>query len=471
MTPRSLHLLLITLVMLGTISTPASARERDPLAPIESMEAHQFEAFPETVVSEDNAKAITALVNEARLFGVPLSVRVISLPTDNPALRAFNDIDSSAQIPMETVHEMARAWMDDEPIESSPGAEDGFLMFVVIPEDHTLSSAVIEPGPNALPLNGLTQANIDQVINELVMPNLAENHISQGIRAGLSVFSYNNLFGKPERIALDPLHEDLQMIAGVPLAGVTAASGLALVGLAFWIHRRTTGSEGGNAPEPLSPIAASALHEGRVNDAVVTGGLLHLIRMGALSPDGKEDFSLRVSPERGRDIQDPFAKSIHEILWRHADTDGVVLDAAARRLHDLMQPAKAGLEDDLARRGLFNRNGRVELAWLVLASALVAVIALFALLPSILGMARTGIFSIIVAALCITGVLVWGSRRSWTTNHGQAALAAWRENASPEELATFDTVANQDALVSAQGGPFVPPTVSLVRDLRGIGAT
>jgi uncharacterized protein (TIGR04222 family) len=468
---RMIRFLLSAFVLVGIVASPVSARDRDPLAPIENMEAQQFEAFPPDSVSESNAEAIIALVNEARLFGVPLSVRVVSLPTDQKSLSSFDDLDTSSPIPVETVHEMARAWMEDEPIESSPGAEDGFLMFVVMPEDPTLSSAVIETGPNALPLNGITRANMDQVVNQLMMPRFANNEISQGVRTGLSIFSYYNLFGKPERIQIDELHEDLQSMAGIPLAGVTAVSAIALLGLAVWISRRPRPEGDDDAPARLSPFEAAALYEGRVNDAVVTGGLVHLIRSGMLISGSSTEPSLRIPLQLIHYPEDRFTATILDTLQRHADNAGIIDDAAARRVHDLMQPARSLLEDDLARKGLFNKDGRVESMWLLLASGLVGAVALFTLLPSVLGMASTGIFAVTFAALVIAGVLIWAARRSWTTAKGQTAYRLWSARAMFHDREIVDTIIHQDALISAQGGPIIPETVNRVRTLRGIGTT
>ena len=43
--------------------------------------------------------------------------------------------------------------------------------------------------------------------------------------------------------------------------------------------------------------------------------------------------------------------------------------------------------------------------------------------------------------------------------------------APEQDRVAFDTIVNQDDLVSAVGGPFTPATVNLVRALRGMGAT
>lgn len=462
----NLLLALLTLAMLTTQTV--EARDRDPLAPVFSMKAVPFEAFPPDLVAPQNAEAITALVNEARLFGVPVAVRVVSVAEGHPRLPQLADQDPAARVPDEVMRDMAQRWMGEEPIESAPGAEDGFLMLVVIPEDPTLSTAVIEPGPNGLPLNGLTRANIDEVMQTLVLPSFENNEVSQGIRNGLSVFSYNNLFGKPERIELDDLHTDLQLVAGVPLAGATALGAAGLLGLAAWIRRRGKALPAPGESLAMSPFEAAALHEGRVNDAVVTGGLLELMRRGVVTND---DHGLRVDERRAGAIADPLLGDIVAILRRNAGPDGRIGMSSVRRLHDLMGPARKNLEDRLAAHGLYNRDGRVELAWLLLASGLVAGIALFTLLPSILGMARFGIIAIILAILAITVVLTWGMRRSWTTPRGREAMEAWRGSASVEERVAFDTIVHQDDLISSVGGPFTPATVVLVRSLRGLGAT
>lgn len=459
--------ILAALLLMAVASLPTSARDRDPLAPVFSMEAHQFEAFPPDIVAEENQSAIAALVDEARLFGVPVAVRVVELPTDQPALGGFNDLDPNMKVPDETMSEMARAWMSREPIESSPGAADGFLMLVVMPQDPTLSNAVIETGPNALPLNGLTRQNIDEVLSSQVLPHFERNEVSQGIRTGMSVFSYNNLFGEPERLPLDGLHRDLRNFAATPFALLTTLSALGLIGLAAWVHRRPDRDTAEHGTR-LSPFAAAALRRGQVDDAVVTGSVMHLVRLGAVVPGSPDATPLRVTTHVP--VDDPVAGNVLDELRRHAGTDGVLPPAAMRRLHDLMRPVRTTLQDDLARRGYFNAHARVEHAWLLLASLLVGTIALLTLLPSILSMSGFGVLAIIIAATCIVAVLIWAHQRPWTTDAGQSALDAWLADASTEERAIFDTVVNQEAIMTATGGPTAPDSVRLVRGLRGLGA-
>lgn len=463
---RRLQILLPLLLLIPLLANPAAANERDPLAPVFDMEATPLEVFPPELVAEENQQAIVDLVNEARLFGVPVAVRVVSHDAGHENLPQLDNAPSDTRIDQETMRELAQAWMEREPIESRPDAEDGFLMLVIMPQDETQSSAIIQPGANALPLNGLTAGNIDQVVQDLVLPSFDQNQVSQGIRNGLSVFSYNNLFAKPERIALDDLHRDLRMVAGLPLAGATTLAALALAGLAWWISRRNPITEAEPAGR-LSPFAAGALHEGRVNEAVVTGGLLELVRQGALRAHGRD---ILIDAQAADAVSDPFLETLLITLRQNTDATGRVEQAAMRRIPELAGPACRLLEDDLATRGLFNRDGKVQTMWLLLASGLTATVALFTLLPSILGMAASGIAAIVFAVVVIVGALVWATHRSWTTPYGREALARWSATASMEDRIAYDAIVHQDDLVSAVGGPFTTPAINLVRTLRGLGA-
>ncbi len=463
---RRSPMLLLLLLLLPLLAAPVTASGRDPLAPVFDMEAQPFEAFPPELVADENQQAIVDLVNEARLFGVPVAVRVVSRDAGHEFLPQLDNTPTDARIDAGTMRELAQAWMEREPIESSPGAEDGFLMLVIMPEDQTQSSAIIEPAPNALPLNGLTAGNINDVVQTLVLPSFDQNQVSQGIRTGLSVFSYNNLFAKPERLALDDLHKDLRMVAGIPLAGATTLAAIALAGLAWWLSRRNPATETASTGT-LSPFAAGALHEGRVDDAVVTGGLLELVRRGALKANGRD---ISIDEQSASTISDPFLGALLTAFRQNAGTDGRISPAAIRRIPEVAGPAQRLLEDDLATRGLFNRDGKVQTMWLTLGSGLVVTLALFTLLPSILGRAGSGIAAILFAVLVITGALVWAARRSWTTPAGHEALERWSALATVEDRVAFDAIVHQDDLVSAIGGPLTPPTINLVRTLRGLGA-
>lgn len=466
MRTRLIRVILLSLILMATGTAIVSA-QRDPLAPVFDMEAEPLQVHPPELVAQENQDAIIGLVQEARQFGVPVAVRIVSLEQGHEFLPDLGDLEPGTRLVEDTMRELAIQWLGREPIESSPGADDGFLMLVIIPEDQSLSSAIIQPDEDALPLNGLTRGNIDEVIATHVLPSFENNEVSQGIRTGLSIFSYNNLFGTPERIELGDLHRDLQMVAGIPLAGATALGAGALAVLALWIRSREHGTPAGDTGEPISAFAAAALHRGRVDDAVVTGGLLELLRRGALVADGDQ---LRLAEGKALEPGDPLLGGIMDALRQNAGSDGAIQPAAARRLHDLVGPAATALEDDLASRGMFNKDGRVELMWLVLASGLVGATALFTLIPSTLGMARFGIAAIALAAVTIAVVLTWATRRSWTTPMGRDALQAWLADAPADERIAFDAVVHQDELLSAIGGPFTPPTVDVVRRLRGLGA-
>jgi hypothetical protein len=342
---------------------------------------------------------------------------------------------------------------------------------VVVPEhNHTRTVAAFGTGPNALPLNGLTQASLDRVLNDIIYPFFANNTIGPGIHTGIAYLSYDNLFAVPARLELSEQQETLHDLTNVGISGLTLLSVLGLGGLVLWIQRRGN-SAAGEDSTIVSPFAAGALARGRVDASVVTGALLHLVRIGAVTPRMGATGELGLDVDREVPVTDPFACQVQRILVTEAGSTGRVEGAGMRRIQDILTPARDWLRDDLACRHLFNRDALVESVWVLLGSAGVATVALFSLLPSMVALSRIGIASIVIAAIAIILALLWVKRRSWTTPTGRHALATWQAaNPNSDDMADFETVVHQDAMLQAPGGPDIPSPIQQVRELRGLGA-
>jgi uncharacterized protein (TIGR04222 family) len=454
--------LVLLLLAVMPVGVAAQDVKRDRLAPL-TMEAPPFASFPAGVLSDDDASLIYRLVLENREFGVPHAVRVISVPTSAASLPG--PVPSQQEI----TQRLADEWIANEPIESSPGADDGILLLVVIPaDDHAQTTAAYATGANALPQNGLTRPRLDAIVRGVMEPYFRADTIGTGIAEGTATLSYENLFLPSPGIEVTGAKERLQTIANLPLAALTAAAALALLGAAFWLSRR--GGPSGAAPERLSPFAASAIARGRVDDAVTTGAVLHLIELGALTPRSTHrGVTLAIGPAPAS--ADPFVCRVWEALRAEAQDDPpVVAPAAMRRLPDVMAIARREQEDDLTRRGLLNRNARRETLWVGLACFILLAVAVYTLTPAIIGLARWGVFAAAFALVAIGLTLWWLSRRSWATAAGHAALRAWTPaNAAEREL--YDTIVEQDDLLGLEGGlAATTRPVQLVRTLRGLGA-
>lgn len=467
MTRRTLvSLLLLATLLAGVLPAAAQPAERDRLAPV-TPEPPPYAAFPPGILSQGDTDTVAAVVREARAFGVPLAVRVIAVPTVLAPLGV-------GDMPQRITQQLADEWLAGEPVESSEGADDGILLLVVIPrDDHTRTTAAFATGAHALPQNGLTRERLDSIVRDVMTPRFAANSIGFGVNEGVATLSYENLFLPSPRLELTENQETLQRVTNLLLATITALGALAAFGVVLWLRARASRRTEGE-PGTLSPFAAGALARGRVDDAATTGALLHLVETGALVP--------RTAPLGGTALEvaeaampelDPFATRILALVHQQATgTPAVLAPAAMRWLPRLLDPARKELENDLARRGLINRQARVETAWALLAAGGALAAALYAIVPSIVGMARWGIFAAVAAMVIAIGVLWWATHRSWTTPLGREALAGWlaaHPEPSSSERAIFEAIVEQDQLLGWDGGATSGP-VRLVRALRGLGA-
>lgn len=463
-------LLLVVSISAFPASTLAVERERDSLAPVTDMAAPAYQAAPPDIFQPVQVETFERLVYETRLFGVPLSVRVITTPTSLQLLEDVGAVDGAAASPEDIARQMAIEWLQNEAIESSEGADDGLLLFVVIPEDdHSQTTAAFAAGTNALPINGVTEERLEGILANDMQPYFASNSIGEGINQGIAMLAYINLFEPSPRIELGTNHQRLQLAANGPLAAITVGSTLGLLGLTAWIRSRRHDT-GDLVKEPLSPFEAGAITRGRVDESVTTGALLRLLHKGALIARTTRSGEIAIERGSSMDIPDPFERTMLESLEAQMDESGRMPAAPMRRLQDILMPASRSLEDSLARKGLFNRDGRVETVWVVLGCFATAAVALFTLLPSILGMARFGILSILIALAGILVALVWATRRSFATESGMHARDAWLAS-SPEieDLAAYDAIVNQDVLLGIEGGVSPTPQERVVRTLRGVG--
>lgn len=456
--------LLLLLALLPSLATAA----RDPLAPVLDLPAPPVATAPGDLFAPEQVDTITSFVNEAREFGVPLAVRAVTVPVSPQALSDAILLGKATPSAQAIVQRLADAWLAQEPIETSPDAADGILLLVVVPENQpTQTMAAFATGRNALPLNGLTSRSLNDRLASVMAPRFAEGDIAGGLASGISLVSYDNLFAAPARRERTRQQDALSTVTNTALFGLTIAASIALAAFAATLHRRQRAFAASPDPE-ASACEIGALQRGRADTAVTTAALMHLIRSGHLTL--RQDVLHLAQPESSS-IADPFLAEIHGRLAAAADPDGDLRDAAMRRLQDILAPARQRLENHLAAQGLFNPRAKVETVWLLLASALVAAIALLTLLPAILGMSRLGILGILIAGITIASVLTWTVRRSWTTPAGREAVTAWYAREQSEvNYRIIEEITHQEILLEAPGGPSVPPVVRLVRELRGLGA-
>lgn len=452
------RIVLLLLMVLASVA-PATAREGDTLEPVQ-IDAPALETWPETLLHEDDVRPIEQRVREARNSGVPLAVRIIdlSLPSEDLPfqIRQYAREDFSQPISVERQQAMIESWANAEAVETSEGANDGFILLVLVPEDRTQTQAIWWIGPNALPLNGLTQENI-LATHAVMNSQFAEGNMPNGVFLGISEFSYNIQFGEPERLIRADL-EDALFWATIPMAIGTAIAGVAIPGLAVWFSRRNTNQTA--EQHPLSPWEAAALQLGRARPSIPAAMLLDSFHQGGLTP--LANGGLRIEPN--------VSNVAVEALRAFANDDGIVDGMTMYEIESIVAPVRGEIEDRLAEVGAMTPDAHTDRIWMLLAMGLAGFLAVLSTVPSVMSMSAIGIFSIGISIIGIASGWWWLAYRSYTSPAGETMLAQWLETATPAERSAFDMVIHQDLLTDQAGGPDVTHQTQLVRQLRGFGS-
>lgn len=446
------------LLLMVAPALSATAREGDTLVPV-TIDAPLLITYPDTFLTDNDFSAIQGRVTEARNSGVPLAVRIVDLSSNNrdvpPEIRRLIDTDLS-QLTEIQINGITQVWIDQEPIETAPGADDGLLLLVIVPADRTQTQALWRIGPNALPLNSLTADNIAATVPTMEA-QFAQRYVANGVFQGLLEFGSSIQFGVPERRESTTLQDALHT-AMIPLAVVTALAGLAIP-LIAWRLGRPSASEV-PATATLTAWEAAAIRIGRASPAVTTAMSLDAVHEGAFRP--ADDGGLFLSPESDNPMV--------ETLRPFASSEGVISRAATLEIEGITHPLRLEMEDRLASIGAFTKSARTDRTWMLLAIGINAFLIASGTIPIVVSMSAIGILGIAIAVLGIACGWWWLEHRSYTTEAGAAMLTDWLETASTEERNRFDLAVHQTFLIEHTGGPDTSAQMKLVRHLRGLGA-
>ncbi|HEU0164326.1 MAG TPA: hypothetical protein VFQ54_04725, partial [Thermomicrobiales bacterium] len=408
--PACIALLLGMSTLFLMLPSPAAARDiLDPVSPTSTA----FSSQPTNVLSSDDAGTLYRLVLEARSFGIPLSIRIQSVPSQQE--------QSSTQSAAQTLY-------TDQPVESSSGADDGILLLVQIPSnDKTLSTAAYAVGKNFYPQGGITPDVLDQTINQYMYPRFKTSTIGSSVINGVTWLVYDQLFLTTPRIPKTHGENSLARITAWVMTPILVILGILFIGSGFLALRRTRRYRPETPPAPInSPFVAGAIGRGRVDDAVITAGMLALIDRGSLREvrQPARPSTWRVSDDV--DPVDPFLQR----LWQRArevaqPETRMIDDATLGQFRDLATDARKWQEGYLATNGYFHPRARLHNLWLLVAGILLLVIAAYALIPSFIARERAGIFGAIALTVMVVGTVWWSRGRSFTTAFGAEALDAW----------------------------------------------
>ena len=456
---RRIARIVVAIALLVLPCSPAYARSGDTLEPV-TIDAPALETYPADLLSENDFDAVEQRAQEARNSGVPLAVRIVDVSQtaeDIPfAIRRYGSTDYTLPISAERQAQFLSAWVETEPVETSADADDGFLLLVLVPEDRTQTQAFWRIGPNALPLNSLTEANIAET-QAVMQEQFAAGNMPNGVYMGISLFSYYNQFGTPERLLRSKMQDALHT-ATIPLGIGAALAGLAIPVVAWAISRRSASEEAIDAE--ITPWQAAALQQGRATGAITAAMLLDAVHAGAATP----------TREGGLLLHDADFNSAIALLKPFADDDGLVPASAMLEVDAITAPVRQRIEDNLAEIGAYNARALPERTTLLIWMGIAAFIAVLTVVPTVQAMSRVGVLGIAIAAIGVLFGWWWLSRRRYTTPAGRRLFEQWRASASADDLSRLYLVTAQIYLLGAPGGPNASAQTHLMRRLRGLGA-
>lgn len=450
----------LLLAILLVVAAPASAREGDTLNPI-TIESPTLETWPENLLNQNDERALNQRINEARSSGVPLAVRIVDISQPEMEIpfqvRQYLRDDPGQQLSAERQAEIAQSWINSEPIETSKGANDGFLLLVLVPEDRTQTQAIWWIGPNALPINGLTEENI-QATHEVMNEQFAQGNMPNGVFVGLLEFSYNIQFGTPERLERSKLQEGLHL-ATIPMAVSTAIMGISIPLLAWWLSKRRD-----NPTEDavsLTTWEAAALHLGRARASIPTAMLLDSLHHNEITPTRGGGMQLAAGA----------AGPAIDTLRPYANDDGVIEATTMYEIEAITQPVREDIEESLVRKGAMTDRIEADRILMLIIMGLAAFLVALTTVPSVKSLSAIGVVGICIGVIGIGAGWWWLAYRRYTTATGDSLLTDWLESASPEERSAFDMAVHQDMLTHQDGGPDFTEQTNVIRKLRGFGST
>jgi len=403
----------IAIVLCSTtgIATP-SALARDDLAPV-APKAVPFTSQPANLLSPTEVRDTTGIVNEARSFGVPFAVRVVSIPTVPQS-----DETQSA----------ANRLYAESPIESGSGADDGLLLLVQVPTfGAALTTAAFAHGANFFPRGGITQERLDSALTNDMIPLFQKGKVGSAVVNGVSWVAYDQLFLPSPRLERTNGQKWLARIANIPLLLIMVVAGVLYAGWAFAVHRQTRAYPATDLEPLSSPFAAGAVSRGRVDRAVDTAAVVALLDSGSLQTDSARHgrLSLKLIEEPAR--QDPFLSRVWQTLSAVADPESSTIVAGSlSRLSNAFVPARKSQAQDLADSGYLSPKGASQNRWLMIGGVGVVLLAAYCIAPAMISMARWSLFA--AAALMLEVILIvwWAAGRSFATDAGRRAVREWK---------------------------------------------
>lgn len=342
--------------------------------------------------------------------------------------------------------EAARALLDQWGV-GRAGYDDGLVWLVSLEANLVHGKVSFYAGAGFL-RGYLSQGDLQQVIDEVIVPAAAQGELGGGLISALDVVGSAITPGATDRLNLLRQLNAVLGLVGAPIAF------LLIVGLAFRAWRRE-----GDDPEVLdspsilmagppaemTPPLATVVRQGKSTQHSLNTLLVELASTGRIAfqnldragkvksddePDPLTDPAIEVRDEApsGRRLAPP-ERAAWDLVRQQALGSGILARERLWGLNDLLKPVRDGLEDEVVRLGWFTqRPSTLMTRWSVIGFAEMALGALFVVGGFLIPMSG---LTLLGAATGVGGLVSWGigqfmSQRTPNGAYVDAMLKAYR---------------------------------------------
>lgn len=327
----------------------------------------------------------------------------------------------------------AQELMEEQSIESSPDARDGFVMFFNLdPDDPNRGEFGVVAGEAHFGDGALPQSRLNRIRNEM-QDYLADDRMAEGIVHGLEMAADYLEQGPPEPSAFESF---LEQVATGPLSllnvlAVGFAGIVAVFGLRTWRDRpqarNVIQEETITPPGNLHPSIAGALADGSIQQHHIEAMLIELADAGAIGiePDPNHDKKVTVRILDRDQASGPAEEALMQALSDNATGDLLDQDAL-RSAQSSWSDVQDFIRMHLEELGWFDRDASSRQVPLILGGVLAFVLGLVALLPIFVveeGWALVGGGALLLVGLTL---FVMGLGFPRTSVEGERQAVPWR---------------------------------------------
>ncbi len=323
-------------------------------------------------------------------------------------------------------------------VESSPGAKDGLVLFFnTDPDNLGHGQFALFAGERHYEGGNLPNKELERIISDVMTEPIGDDMPAVGLAAGLDAAANSLQYGPPPPPPPSEFEEAANTLAGWPV-GIAAAVVAALTSIWAWRGWQSRpgasvqpGPTTTNLPDRLSPALAGALVTGSIGGAQAQGTMLDLAARGAISFEpsergAKKNQKLQILLVDDTLLRSDYEREIWHTLESVAAPGGVISAKDMPKLPGRWKEANAVLRHDLESRGWWDPAAGKRRVPYYIASGVLAVAAVAALVLTIAGEQPFGAIGVGLLGFASLVAFLVGASMPALTENGAAAAAPWR---------------------------------------------